>query len=59
MSMMAWGEVHRPSGVQLDIWNWVTLCTWPDYKIKDRRKYRAVVISSNTGSEVCILKARE
>ena len=32
MSMMARGEVHRPSGVQHDIWNWVTLCTWPDCK---------------------------
>ena len=31
------GEVHRPSGVQQDIWNWVTLCTWPDCKIKGRR----------------------
>ena len=49
MSMIARGEVHRPSGVQHDIWSWVTLCTRPDCKIKDRRKYRAGVISSNTG----------
>ena len=26
-AMMAGGEVHRPSGVQQDIWN---LCTWAD-----------------------------
>jgi len=32
MSMTARGEVHRPSGVQHDIWNWVTLYTWPDCK---------------------------
>ena len=42
MSMMARGEVHRPSGVQHDIWNWVTLCTWPDCKIENRRLYGGV-----------------
>jgi len=40
---MARGEVHRPSGVQHDIWNWVTLCNWPDCKIKDRRWARGWV----------------
>ena len=29
-AMMAGGEVHRPSWVQQDIWNWVTSCSWPD-----------------------------
>ena len=31
-AMMAGGEVHRPSGVQQDIWNWVTLWSSPDYR---------------------------
>ena len=38
-AMMAGGEVHRPSGVQQDIWNWVTLCSWPDC----RRRCREIV----------------
>ena len=29
-AMIAGREVHRPSGVQQDIWNWVTLCSWSD-----------------------------
>jgi len=31
-AMMAGGEVHRPSGVQQDIWNRVTLWSSPDYR---------------------------
>ena len=29
-AMIAGGEVHRPSGVQHNIWNWVTLWSSPD-----------------------------
>ena len=51
MSMMARGEVHRPSGVQHDIWNWVTLCTWPDCKMKTGG-YMQLWLGSVTNYEV-------
>ena len=38
-AMMAGGEVHRPSGVQQDIWNWVTLCSWPDCRRTCRKQF--------------------
>ena len=43
-AMMAGGEVHRPSGVQQGIWNWVTLCSWPDCRRTCRETIHGLLI---------------
>ena len=45
-AIMAGGEVHRPSAVQQDIWNWVTLCSWPDCRRTCRETIHGLLIWS-------------
>ena len=45
-AMMAGGEVHRPSAVQQDIWNWVTLCSWTNCRKMCKETVHGVLIWS-------------